>query len=218
MDEAVSSAALRVKPRYRGVPHSIGALIAIPAAVLLVRHASTPMATHAAIVYGLSLVFLLSASAVYHKPTWSPEKRLFLRRVDHLAIFVLIAGSYTPLSLMGLPHDDARTLLTWCWSFAGVGALVSLFWPTVPRWINVGLNITMGWMILPYASQIGDTLAPLDLVLIFGGGALYSFGAITYARRSPDPYPEVFGYHEIFHTLVLIAVGCHYAAIWRVLG
>lgn len=218
MTTAAATPTPRVKPRLRGIPHTIGAIVAVPAVAILVAHASTTTATRGALVYGLSLIFLLGASAVYHTPQWTPRARMWLRRVDHLAIFVLIAGTYTPMTLMALPRGDAHFMLTLAWIFAVVGALISLFWPTVPRWINVGLAVTMGWMILPYAPTIGHTLEPLDLVLIFGGGVLYSAGGITYARRSPDPIPDVYGYHEVFHTLVLIAVAFHYTVIWRMVS
>ncbi len=203
------------KPRLRGIPHAIGAIIAIPAAALCVYSASSDVAGRAALVYGLSLVFLLGTSAIYHTLHWAPPMRMWLRRIDHLAIFVLIAGSYTPMCLLVLPEEEGRTLLLLAWSCAGAGALVSLFWPMVPRWINVGLSIGMGWLILPYGTDILAELDWLSISLWVVGGVLYSIGGITYARKSPDPIPLVFGYHEVFHCLVLAAVVCHYLAIWR---
>jgi hemolysin III len=203
------------KPRYRGIPHSLGALLAIPATILVALEASSGVGTTGALIYGLSLVFLLSTSALYHTPTWPPRVRMWFRRVDHLAIFVLIAGSYTPMCLLALPPAEGTSLLITVWSFAAVGALLSLFWPLSPRWLNVGLTVTMGWLILPHSLIIAEALGPLSISLMVVGGVLYSLGGLAYARRAPNPIPEVFGHHEVFHCLVLAAAACHYAAIWR---
>jgi hemolysin III len=196
----------------------LGALLAIPATILCVTHAASGVGTMSALVYGLSLIFLLSTSAIYHTPTWTPGIRMWLRRVDHLAIFVLIAGSYTPMCLLALPPQAGKTLLIAVWSFAAFGALLSLFWPLAPRWLNVGLTITMGWLILPQGLVIARALGPLSIALLVAGGVLYSLGAVAYARHAPNPIPKVFGHHEVFHCLVLAAAACHYAAIWRLVA
>jgi hemolysin III len=218
MTSAVVTEFLYVKPRLRGIPHSIGALLALPAAILCVVHASSGEAAIGAFVYGLSLLFLLSTSAIYHTPTWTPRVRMWLRRVDHLAIFVLIAGSYTPICLMALPPEEGRLMLIAVWACAGVGALLSLFWPMAPRWLNVGLTITMGWLILPYGLVVIDALGPGSIALLALGGVLYSLGGLAYAKRAPNPIPAVFGHHEVFHCLVLTAAACHYAVIWRLVA
>ena len=209
---------LAEKPRLRGIPHSLGVLVAIPATILCVANAATAVGTTGALIYGLSLVFLLGTSAIYHTPTWTPNVRMWLRRVDHLAIFVLIAGSYTPMCLLALPPAEGKTLLIAVWSFAAVGALLSLFWPLAPRWLNVGLAVTMGWLILPQGMLIAETLGPLNSALIVVGGVLYSLGGVAYARRAPNPIPNVFGHHEVFHCMVLAAAACHFIAIWRLVG
>lgn len=203
------------KPRLRGIPHSLGAALAIPATILIAFHASSGLGATGAGIYGLSLVFLLSTSALYHTPTWPPRVRMWFRRVDHLAIFVLIAGSYTPMCLLALPPVEGTRMLIAVWSFAALGALVSLFWPLAPRWINLGLTLTMGWLILPYSFTIAQALGPLSITLLVLGGVLYSLGGLAYARHAPNPIPDVFGHHEVFHCLVLAAAACHYAAIWR---
>lgn len=206
------------KPSLRGIPHSLGAVVAIPATILCVTSATSSVGTIGALIYGLSLIFLLSTSAIYHTPTWPPQVRLWLRRVDHLAIFVLIAGSYTPMCLLALPPAEGTPLLILVWSFAAVGALVSLLWPLAPRWLNVGLTVTMGWLILPQCMVIAETLGTLSITLLVVGGVLYSLGGVAYARRAPNPIPKVFGHHEVFHCLVLAAAACHYAAIWRLVA
>ncbi len=206
------------KPRLRGIPHSVGALFAVPAAILCVAHASSGDAAVGAAIYGLSLILLLSTSAVYHTPTWTPRIRMWLRRVDHLAIFVLIAGSYTPICLVALPPEECTVMLIAVWSCAGLGALLSLFWPMAPRWLNVGLTLAMGWLILPYGLVIIEALGPGGMALLAGGGVLYSVGGLAYAKRAPNPIPGVFGHHEVFHCLVLTAAACHYALIWRLVA
>ena len=203
------------KPRFRGIPHTIGAFLAVPAAIVCVASASGKVASQAALVYCLSLIFLLGTSAIYHTPQWTPKIRMWLRRVDHLAIFVLIAGSYTPMCLLALPEEQGHKMLIVAWSMAAVGGFLALFWPTVPRWVNVGLAIAMGWMLVPFGPSIVSKMGWLSMILLLVGGLLYSIGGITYARRSPNPAPKIFGYHEIFHCLVLAAVCCHYVAIWR---
>lgn len=218
MTSTVVTHLLSEKPRLRGIPHSVGALVAIPAAIFCVAHAAEGDGTMGATIYGLSLIFLLSASAIYHTPTWTPRVRMWLRRVDHSAIFVLIAGSYTPICLIALPPDDANLMLTAVWTCAALGTGLSLFWPMAPRWLNVGLTIAMGWVILPYGFVIIDALGPLNIGLLFLGGVLYSVGGVTYARRAPNPVPLVFGHHEVFHCLVLSAAACHYAVIWRLVA
>lgn len=212
------SGALLQKPKLRGVFHAIGALGAVPAVVLAVAHAEPGRPATAALVYGVSLVFLLSASAIYHTPQWTHRTRMWLRRVDHTAIFILIAGSYTPMCLLVLPPDKGQQLLFCVWSCATAGAIFSLAWPTCPRWINVILMVTMGWMIVPFGRELLISLDATTLTLLLVGGACYSLGALAYARRFPDPFPRIFGYHEVFHVLVLAAVVCHFAAFWRVIG
>ena len=218
MTSAVVTEFVSEKPLLRGIPHSVGAFVALPAAILCVVHASSGDGATGAVVYGLSLLFLLSTSAIYHTPTWTPRKRMWLRRVDHLAIFVLIAGSYTPICLIALPPEEGRLMLIAVWTCAGLGALLSLFWPMAPRWLNVGLTVTMGWLILPYGLVIIDALGPVNIALLTLGGVLYSLGGLAYAKRAPNPIPAVFGHHEVFHCLVLTAAACHYAVIWRLVA
>lgn len=218
MSTAAVTFTQREKPKLRGVIHLAGAVVAMPAVVLGVAHATTENAVTASVVYGLSLLFLLSTSAIYHTPQWTPKVRMWLRRLDHTAIFVLIAGSYTPVCLLVLDGEEGRKLLMAVWACAGAGGLISLLWPTVPRWINVGLTVAMGWMIVPYGKELLAALDWMTLSLLIAGGLLYSIGGIAYARRSPDPVPTIFGYHEVFHTFVLVAVACHFIAFWRVIG
>jgi hemolysin III len=210
----MSSVALpQVKPRLRGVSHAVGALLALPVVTVCVALASPGRPTLAAAIHGASVLFLLTASAVYHTPNWSPKVRLWLKRIDHTAIFALIAGTYTPLCLIAL-GDQGFGLLTLLWGIALGGALQTLLWPSAPRWVKVPLYLIMGWLPMIYISEIVAAIGAGLLILVLLGGVLYTLGALAYARRWPDPIPETFGYHEIFHLCVLSALVYHYFVVW----
>ncbi len=212
------ASARTVKPKLRGVPDVIALALAVPAGILLILWAASGIATTAAAIYAGSLVLLFAASTLYHLPTWREPARLVLRRLDHSAIFLLIAGTYTPVCLLVLEPSMSQPVLTGVWITAGAGALKSVLWPRPPRWLNAMFYLTMGWVIFPFVvivfTQAGATVG----VLILTGGLLYTVGAVGYVRRWPDPMPRVFGYHEVFHVFVIAAATCHYLAIWRVVS
>ncbi len=203
-------AAPRTKPLLRGVSHEIAAGIALAGLVALVLLAPGPRARTGALVYGLSLVALFSVSALYHRPTWGPRARLWMRRLDHSAIFLLIAGTFTPLSLL-LGDARARTMLVVVWAGAGLGVLRALLWPKAPRAVATALYLLLGWAVVPLVPAMYRALGAGSLALLAAGGLLYSVGAVIYATRRPDPFPRVFGYHEVFHALVVAAAGLHFA-------
>ena len=205
------------KPRLRGVSHGVGAVLLLPAIALCVRHAATDSGVVAAWVYCMSVLFLLSVSAIYHIPHWNPVPRMWLRRLDHTAIFVLIAGTYTPFCLLSFPVVGEQLLIV-VWGLAAFGALQSILWPKAPKWVSVILYLAMGWIVLAYAKEFLAACGGTSLLLTAIGGALYSVGALIYARRWPNPRPAVFGYHEIFHVFVLAALACHYVVVWRLVG
>jgi hemolysin III len=205
----------RAKPRLRGVSHEIAAYVAAPSCALLVGAAETRLARTGALVYGASLVALFLASAVYHRPTWSPRARRILWRVDHSAIFVLIAGTFTPMCL--LLGEAGRTMLTAVWLGAAAGIGLSIAWVTAPKPLMAGLYLLLGWFVVPLVPALREAMGPGALALLLGGGLLYSAGAVIYALRRPDPYPAVFGFHEIFHLLVIAAAACHFAVVASVL-
>lgn len=201
----------RVKPRLRGVSHEIACFLAAPSWALLLVAAETSTARTGALVYGASLFSLFLASAVYHRPTWSPRARRVLWRVDHSAIFLLIAGTFTPLCL--LLGDAGRSVLAMVWLGAAAGVLLSWVWVRAPRPLMAGLYVLLGWFAVPMLPALHAAMGPAALGLLLTGGLLYSSGAIIYALRRPDPYPAVFGYHEIFHLLVIAAAACHFAVV-----
>ena len=200
----------RPKPLLRGVSHEIAAGVALAGLVALVLLAPGPRARMGALVYGVSLVALFSVSALYHRPTWSPRARLWMRRLDHSAIFLLIAGTFTPLCLL-LGDARAHTMLAVVWVGAGLGVLRALVWPRAPRMVATALYLLLGWAAVPLVPAMYRALGPGSLALLAAGGLLYSVGAVIYATRRPDPFPRVFGYHEVFHALVIAAAGLHFA-------
>jgi hemolysin III len=206
----------RVKPRLRGLSHEITFYFAIAATIALGLAAAPGLPTLAAVIYGLSNVALFGMSALYHRPMWTPEVRARLRRADHAAIFVLIAGSYAPIGLLALPAESGHRLLAIVWGGCLAGLLKALFWAHAPRWITALIYVVVGWAAALEYSALGEMLGPVRTWFIFGGGICYSVGALVYARKRPDPVPEVFGYHEIFHALVVAAAFLHFSALGSV--
>ena len=201
------------KPMFRGVLHHSAALYAFGAGTVLVVMAESLRAAIASGVYSLSLVVLFTVSAVYHRVQWlSDRARALMRRADHASIFLLIAGTYTPITVLGLGGADGRNLLILIWSLAAAGVLFSIFWVTAPKALTAIIAVAMGWTITPYFSQIRHLLGT-QIWLILAGGIAYTAGAIVYALRKPDPWPRVFGYHEVFHALTLVGALLHFTAI-----
>jgi hemolysin III len=205
--------ALNQKPRFRGVSHQWAFFVSLAAGAALILLANGSTATVAAAIYAFSLSALLGVSALYHRITWRPEARRWMRRLDHTMIFVLIAGTYTPFALLVLHGDLARIVLIAVWVMAGAGMVLNLLWWNAPKQVTAAVYISTGWVALLAVPQLWDGLGPVGFGLIVLGGILYTAGAIVYARRRPDPRPTVFGYHEIFHLLVIAAAICDFAAI-----
>jgi len=165
-----------------------------------------------ALIYAASLSSLLAVSALYHRINWTPEKRQWMRRLDHTMIFVLIAGSYTPVSMLVLEGALARNTLIIVWSAVGVGALLNLVWINAPKWVMAVLCIAVGWVAVVTVPDLYEKVGFTFVAMLSLGGVLYTVGAIVYALKRPNPNPAVFGYHEIFHALVVVAAGLHFAA------
>jgi hemolysin III len=210
------AAILPEKPLLRGVSHEIASAFALAGGVALVRGADSVRASAAAAVYGIALTVLFGISALYHRPRWGDRARLLLRRLDHAAIFVLIAGTYTPICL--LLGGPGRTLLAAVWAGAGLGIALSVAWPMAPKALVAALCVALGWAVVPVLPALRAAIGAGGLALLLGGGLAYTAGAIVYAARRPDPFPRVFGYHEIFHALVVVAALLHYAAVAAVVG
>jgi hemolysin III len=202
----------RTKPLLRGVSHEIAAFIAVPACLALVLGAKSGPAQLGAATYGASLVGLFLASAVFHRPTWSPRARLRVGRLDNSAIFLLIAGTYTPVCLV-VGGALGHTLLAIVWIGASMGIVFTLAWPLAPKPLMAAIYVLLGWVFIPASVRLEAALGAPALVLVVVGGLVYTAGAVVYALRRPDPFPRVFGYHEIFHALVIAAAVCHFVAV-----
>jgi len=205
-------AQIRLKPRLRGVFHEFGFYAALGLAVPLTLTAEPGRARLAAIVFAACVAACFGASALYHRPFWRPRVRARLARVDHAGVYLLIAGTYTPFGLLVLSTGWAVPVLAIVWSGVLTAILLKIFWSSQPKAVAAGIGLGLGWVGVVAFSQLLK-LPVGGLVLVVIGGLAYTAGAVTYALRRPDPFPTVLGYHEIFHVLTLVAVGCQYAAI-----
>jgi len=203
-----------VKPRLRGVLHQWAFLVSLVLGLLLVLAANGGRETFAASVYAGSVAALLGTSALYHRVNWSrAAARRWMRRLDHAMIFVLIAGTYTPFGLLVLEGTTATAILIAVWSGAAAGIILQLVWIQAPKWVSALVYVVLGWVAVFASPGLIAGLGVLGTVLVAAGGLLYTVGAVIYALGRPDPAPTVFGYHEIFHALVIVAAALQYAAI-----
>lgn len=200
------------KPRWRGWIHAATFPVAIAAGIVLISLAHGPVAKWAAAVYMLSSMLLFGISAVYHRFNWRPSVKQVFRRIDHANIFLLIAGTYTPIALTALSPDKGIILLIAVWAGALLGIGFRVFWIGAPRWIYVPLYILLGWAAVVFVVDIAHANVA-TLVLIIVGGVLYTLGAVVYGLKRPNPVPGVFGFHEIFHALTVLAFLCHWTAV-----
>src|SRR5256714_3695445 len=202
------------KPRLRGVSHEWAFFISLAAGGGLIAAAPSGHARLAVAIYAFSLSALLGTSALYHRIDWRrPEIRRWMRRLDHSMIFVLIAGTVTPFAVLVMQGPWAEALLIAVWAGAAAGIVVELIWVDAPKWVTTIVYLSVGWIgVLGFPSIVVSAGVGAG-ALIAAGGALYTTGAIVYARQRPDPNPAVFGYHEIFHLLVIAAAAAHFAAV-----
>jgi len=207
------SEAVEVKPRLRGVSHQYAFFVSIGCGVGLILAASEGRARLAASIYAVAVSALLGTSALYHRVTWRPSARRWMRRLDHSMIFVLIAGTYTPVALVALKGTLASTILIVLWAGALGGVIFKLAWIDAPKWLLAMVYVTMGLVTAAVFGELPAAIGWLGAIGIALGGVLYLFGAVIYASGKPNPWPKVFGYHEVFHALVLTAAGLHYAVI-----
>jgi hemolysin III len=200
-------------PRLRGASHAVAAVLALGAAGIVIALAPTGRAAVAVSVYGLGLVALFTVSALYHR--WPPlaRRKPLLRRLDHSTIFVFIAASYTPISLIVLHGPLAWVILGLAWCGAGAGVVLSLGWIDASRGLTAASYLALGWIAVLVLPQLLSRLGLAPLLLVAGAGLLYSLGAFVYTSQRPDPWPRTFGFHEIFHALVILAAGAYYVAL-----
>ena len=212
-DALALTATVESRPALRGVLHAIAAVLAVGGTAVLMLVADKPSGYVGGAIFATSLILLYSTSATYHQVRfWRASWGRVFKRLDHAMIFVLIAGTYTPFCLdvslaWGIP------MLALVWTLAGLGALMKIIWPDGPRWLSVTLYVSLGWIALVAAAQVIDRYLGSPLALMLAGGALYTVGGLVYAFQRPNPWPRVFGCHEIFHSFVVGGSAVHYAAI-----
>jgi hemolysin III len=206
------AALLLQKPTWRGWIHLGTFPIAIILGIVLIELASGRAAKISSTVFVLSSLLLFGVSALYHRFNWSDRTKRLLKRLDHANIFLLIAGSYTPITVLALPHPKAVLLLWLVWGGAAIGIGFRVFWIGAPRWLYVPLYLLLGYASLAFVVDFFTANAAM-MSLILLGGVFYTIGAVIYGFKRPNPIPGVFGFHEIFHALTLLAFLCHWTAI-----
>ncbi len=219
--ETIGETLAEVKPRLRGWMHLGTAPLALAGGIVLVVLSPTTTTRIGAAVFGLSALLLFGISALYHTRTWSPRVWTLLRRFDHSNIFLLIAGTYTPLTLILLEGTQRVVLLSVVWGCAILGVLFRVFWLDAPRWLYLPLYIGLGWSAVFFvpgfiegaSSRLGTGMGIAVLVLVAVGGIFYTFGGLVYGIKRPDPWPRWFGFHEVFHSFTILAFISHYVGV-----
>ena len=209
----MSTAPTPRKPRLRGVSHQWGFIVSLACGAALIALAPSGRAVVAAAIYAAAVSALLGTSTLYHRIDWRPTARRWMRRLDRSMIYVLIAASYTPFALLALHGALATVVLLLVWAGACGGVLLQLVWPDHPKWVAVVVSVTLGWVVVITLTQLPGTIGWGAIGALAVSGALYTTGAVVYARERPNPWPGVFGYHEVFHALVLAAAAIHYAVV-----
>jgi hemolysin III len=202
-----------IKPYLRGWIHLVLAPLALAYAIVLVALTPAGAARWAVAVFGLATVLLFGTSAVYHRGTWGPRASAVLRRLDHSNIFLVIAGTYTPLAVLLLPPTTARVLLLVVWSGALAGILMRVLWLGAPRWVYVPVYVALGWVAIWFLPAFARSGGAAVVWLVVAGGLAYTLGAVVYGTKRPNPSPRWFGFHEIFHTGTLLGYACHAVAV-----
>jgi hemolysin III len=212
--EAATDALALVKPKLRGVSHEWAFFLSLGFGAALIILAKTPKATLAVAIYAVSLWALFGTSALYHRVNWTrPNARLWMRRLDHSMIFFLIAGTYTPFALLVLDGPLADAILAVVWIGAIAGAIVEMVWINHPKWVAAIIYLAIGWVAVVAFPQLWSEMGAAGTMLVAVGGLLYTAGAIVYATQRPNPSPATFGYHEVFHLLVIAAAVAHFSAV-----
>jgi len=212
---AVESSALTAPPRplLRGVLHQAAFAVSLVVGTLLIVGADGARRHVAAAVFAASVAACFGASALYHRVTWTPNLRRWMRRIDHAGIYLLIAGTYTPVCLLVLDGSWRIVVLAIVYAGAAAAVVLKFAWVDAPKWVAAALGLALGWTAVVALPQLATRLNPAAVALLGVGGLAYTAGAIIYARRRPNPMPMVFGYHELFHALTIAAVACQYVAI-----
>jgi len=203
-----------LRPRLRGVSHQWAFIVAVPLGIALTLAADGASATIACAIYALTVAGLFGVSATYHRVTWKTnETRERMRRLDHSMIFLLIAGSYTPFSVIAIDGTLGTVILCVVWAGALAGVLIATRYSDAPGWVTTVPYIALGWVAIIALPGLVDSIGWVALSLVILSGVLYTIGGIVYARKRPNPFPYTFGYHEIFHVLVIAAAALQYIVV-----
>ena len=214
LEEATDYREVEKKPSWRGLIHAGTLPIAMVMGTILIMLSIDRgwLAITASSIYVASSIALFGVSATYHRFGWGPKAKSVLRRLDHANIFFLIAGTYTPIALLALPWSKGMLLLGLVWAGALLGIIFRVVWVGAPRWMYVPLYVALGWAAVMYLPELLDASVAM-VVMVLVGGVLYSLGALVYGLKKPNPLPDHFGFHEIFHTLTVLAFICHWVAV-----
>lgn len=210
---SASLATADAKPLLRGVLHQAAFIASLVVGTLLIVGAGGAREHTAAAVFAGSVAACFGASALYHRVTWTPRLRLWMRRIDHAGIYLLIAGTYTPVCLLALRGPWSLVVLAIVWAGAVAAIVLKFVWVDAPKWLAAVIGIALGWVGVALAPQLAGRLGIAPVLLFALGGVAYTIGALVYVGRRPNPLPTVFGYHELFHALTVVAVSCQYTAI-----
>ena len=214
---ALAEAVAELKPRLRGWLHAYAAAISIASGVALVAVAAAMRGGASGTttgIYAATVTMLFGTSALYHRLNWGPRGKAVMKRLDHSMIFVFIAGTYTPIAALTLPRTSALAVLVVVWTGALFGVALQTAWPHAPAWLSVPCYIALGWVAVFVFPDLLRNAGVAAFVLIAVGGIIYTIGAVVYGLKRPNPWPGVFGFHEVFHACTLLAAICHYTAIW----
>jgi hemolysin III len=201
------------KPLLRGVLHQTAFAVSLVVGTLLIIGADGARRHASAGVFAGSVAACFGASALYHRVSWTPRLRLWMRRVDHAGIYLLIAGTYTPVCLLVLTGIWRYVVFAVVWAGAAAAILLKFVWVAAPKWLAAAIALALGWLGVAALPQLATRLHPAAVILLGIGGIAYTAGAVIYARQRPNPAPAVFGYHELFHALTIVAVACQYVAL-----
>ncbi len=219
--DTLAESVAEAKPKLRGWMHLAIAPLTLAGGIVLIALSPDTTTRIGSTLFSISALLLFTVSAIYHTGTWSPTTWAFLRRFDHANIFVLIAGSYTPLTLILLEGTQRVVLLTTVWTCAVLGVFFRVYWTDAPRWLYTPIYMAMGWAAIFFipgfidgaSSRLGTGTGATVLILVAVGGALYTFGGVVYGFKRPNPWPQWFGFHEVFHTFTILAFVTHYVGV-----
>lgn len=205
------------KPLLRGHFHQAMFFVSLGSCTLLLLKCDNQTEFIPILIYSIGLLIMFGVSALYHRITWTPSRRLIMKRLDHASIYIMIAGSFTPITKLGMNSPDGENLLSLVWLVAFIGLLQSLFFVNLPKMISAILYLIMGFLVLPYLKGLLPALGIFKLSLLLLGGLSYTIGAISYGIKKPAFIPHIFGYHEFFHVMVSLGAILHFAMIYSFL-